>query len=294
MKVFISIFAILLTCQLSSAQDLKLPQESPTASVSYTVGYTEIKIDYSSPAVREREIWGSVVPYDQVWGAGANEATTVSFSTDINIEGTFLDKGKYSLFIIPQKGDEWIAVFNSDTRLWGTRNYDKSKDVARINVPVKFVNVPQERLAYEVVDQNPEQGYIRLAWDKARVYIRFRVNVVEDAMQQVDAALEHAQPGQKWMIMARGAEFLLETGKQIGQAMDWADESSDLKQASYNWWVRARVLAKKEMFLEAIESGKKAIEFGKRDTADSYYKLNEQQIRSQMESWVQYVNGQND
>lgn len=294
MKLFFFVFTALLVFHAAQAQELILPAKSPAASVSYTVGYTEIQIDYGSPAVHERVLWGNVVPYDQVWRAGANEATTITFSTDINIEGTFLDKGKYTLFLIPQNGDEWVAVFNSDTHTRGTRKYDMTKDVARINVPVKYVNVSQERLSYEVADQNPEQGYIRMAWDKARVYIRFRVNVVEEAMEQVDAALEHARQDQKWMIMARGAEFLLETGKQTGQAMDWADESSELKQACYNWWVRARVLAKKEMFLEAIESGKKAIAFGKSDPADRYYSLNEQEIRNQMESWVQFVNGGKD
>ncbi len=294
MKAYFIVLTLLLIHQASLAQDLHLPANSPAASVSYTVGYTEIGIKYSSPAVRDREIWGRLVPYDKVWSAGANEATTVSFSTDINIEGTILGKGTYSFFLVPQQGDEWIAVFNSEMRLRDIRDYDKAKDVARIHVPVKYVNVKQERLTYEIVDQNPEQGYIRMAWDKARVYLRFRVNVVEEAMEQVDAALEHARQDQKWMILARGAEFLLETGKQIGQAMDWADESSDLKQACYNWWIRARVLAKKEMFIEAIESGKKAIEYGKMEPADSYYKLNEPQIRKQMESWVQLVNSGGD
>lgn len=274
-----------------SSQDLNLPLKSPKASTSFSVGYTEIKINYGSPATRDRDIWGALVPYDEVWRAGANEATTISFSTEINIEGQVIEAGKYSFFLIPKEGDKWTAIFNSQTDIWGAFQYKKEYDVARIDVPVKFVNVSQERLTYEIIDQTSEQGYIKLAWDKARVYIRFLVDVVDTAMEQVDAALESAKPDQQWIIYARGADFLLETGKQIDQAMEWADMSSELKANSLTWWVKARALAGKGMYRDAIESGKKAIQLGKGSPKDTYYQANAQQIKAQMEAWVNQVNG---
>lgn len=276
---------------IAFSQDLNLPLKSPKASTSYSVGYTEIKVNYGSPAIRDRYIWGAQVPYDEVWRAGANEATTISFSTEINIEGQVLEAGKYSFFLIPKQGDKWTAIFNSETDIWGAFQYKKEHDVARIEVPVKFVNVSQERLSYEIIDQNSEQGYIKLTWGKARVYVRFLVDVVNEAMAQVDAALESAEPSQQWIIYARGADFLLETGKQIDQAMEWADMSSELKANSLTWWVKARALAGKEMYRDAIESGKKAIQLGKASPKDTYYQANSSQIKSQMEAWVNQVNG---
>src|SRR3954470_9035390 len=84
----------------ASAQ-LQLPQPSPKASVMQTVGLTDITIDYSSPAVKGRNVWGELVPYDKVWRAGANSATKITFSKDVTISGTVVPKGSYSLFIIP-------------------------------------------------------------------------------------------------------------------------------------------------------------------------------------------------
>lgn len=264
-----------------------MPAESPAASISFTAGYTRIEITYNSPAVRERKVWGGLVPWGQPW----KESATISFSTDINIEGTMLEKGEYALFLIPKKGDEWVAVFDSDTGLQDFRNDDRTTEIARIKIPVKFVDTSKDRLSYEIVDQNPEQGYIKMAWEKARAYLRFRIQVVEEAMEQVDAALEHADPGQQWMILARGAEFLLNTGRQMKQALYWADESTDLRETSYNWWVKARILAHEEMYPEAIGAGKKAIEFGTRDLQDEYYRLNQEQIQGLMQFWVSEVNG---
>ncbi len=81
---------------------LELPQKSPKASTSFIIGLTKVTIAYSSPAVKERNCVGGLIPFDEVWRAGANEATTIEFSTDVMIEDTFLKKGKYSLFFIPK------------------------------------------------------------------------------------------------------------------------------------------------------------------------------------------------
>ena len=268
------------------AQNLELPAKSPKASISYVVGFTEIKIQYSSPAVRDRELWGNVVPYGEVWRAGANEATTISFSTDINIEGTEIPKGTYSLFIIPRKDNNWEVVLNKEVKQWGAYKYDNSKDQAHINVEMKPSQIKQERLIYEIVDQSVEQGYIKIAWGDARLYVRFFVDVVSQGLANIDAALESADTDQKWIIMAQGSEFLLSIDKQIGQAMEWAEKSSELKNSSYNWWIKALVLAKKDLFKEAISSGKKAIENGMADSTDRYYKMNETGIKNTMKSWV--------
>ena len=167
-------FLLILFISLSSqiyGQELELPRKSPKASVSFTVGLTNVEINYSSPSVNDRKIWGKLVPYGKIWRAGANEATTIEFSTEVNVEGEKLEAGKYAFFLIPDE-DEWIAIFNKNYDQWGTYQYDESQDVARINVIPRFTDANQERLNFSISDQSPEQGYIKFAWGTARLYLR--------------------------------------------------------------------------------------------------------------------------
>jgi len=136
------------------AQGDKSTRPSPPATATGKVGGATITINYSSPAVKGRQIWGSLVPYDQVWRAGANEATIFETDKDINVEGKTLHAGKYSLYALPGQND-WTIIFNSQTGQWGIKmsgetTEDPAKDVLRVKVTPKKTTSPQERLTYTV------------------------------------------------------------------------------------------------------------------------------------------------
>ena len=152
------------------AQNTRL---SPPATASGNVKGTTITINYSSPAVKGRKIWGELVPYDKVWRAGANEATLITFDKDVQMEGKALAKGQYSLYAIPGE-TEWTIIFNSATGQWGinrdgTTTEDPAKDVLRVTV--KPVNCPEfnERLIY-MVDVN---GF-SLFWENLRIPVSIK------------------------------------------------------------------------------------------------------------------------
>ena len=109
---------------------------SPKAEVMQTVGFTDVRIVYSRPGVKGRTIWGKLVPYDAVWRAGANEATKITFSTDVTIEGKKLKKGAYSFFAIPGKND-WTLIFNKVADQWGAFEYNESEDALRVKVKIE-------------------------------------------------------------------------------------------------------------------------------------------------------------
>jgi hypothetical protein len=137
--------ALLLTAQLSTVSaQLQLPQPSPKASVMQNVGLTEITIDYSSPAVRGRNIWGELVPFNQVWRAGANAATKITFSKDVSIENTSVAKGSYSIFVIPGKTD-WIIAINKDVTA-SEDAYKSENDIVRIKTTAAALANNRERL----------------------------------------------------------------------------------------------------------------------------------------------------
>src|SRR5512133_2105001 len=138
---------VVLVAIAATAQQVQLPRVSQKASVTQTIGLTDVTITYSRPGVKNRTIWGGLVPYDQVWRTGANEATQIKISSDVTINGQKLAAGSYSLHTIPGK-DEWTIVFNGTANQWGSFDYDPAKDTLRVKTKPVWLNESEERLTY--------------------------------------------------------------------------------------------------------------------------------------------------
>jgi hypothetical protein len=171
--LFVSFFLCTsITFSQSGKQEVRI---SPKAEVMQTVGFTDVSIVYSRPGVKGRSIWGKLVPYDAVWRAGANEATKITFSTDVTIEGKKLKKGSYSFFVIPSK-NEWTLIFNKVADQWGAFEYNESEDVLRVKVKTEE-NSWQEWLAYTISKTSDTTAVIRLEWEKLRVPFKVEVKL---------------------------------------------------------------------------------------------------------------------
>jgi hypothetical protein len=159
-----------------SAQNNQDVRISPKASVSQTVGLTDITIEYSRPGVKGRTIWGGLVPYNTVWRAGANEATKITFESDVIINGKKLKAGNYSFFAVPTK-NKWILIFNRVSEQWGAFEYNDAEDALRTEVkPETENNCWQEWLAYTITKTSDNTAIIRLEWENLKV--PFTVEVV--------------------------------------------------------------------------------------------------------------------
>jgi hypothetical protein len=137
-------------------------QEKPTSSkemVSGKINGATITINYGSPSVRDREIWGKLVPFNQVWRAGANDATTFETDKDLTIEGSKLPAGKYSFFVIPNE-KECVIIFNKEAKQWGAYKYDEKQDQLRVTVKQKVAKSNAEKLVYAI-----NKNTVSLSWD---------------------------------------------------------------------------------------------------------------------------------
>ena len=166
------VFAFILTLyfpRFSPAQNILKPRTSPLAMVTAHFKSTYLKITYSQPQKNSREIFGKLVPFDQVWCTGANEATEITVTNDILIHGASLKAGTYSLFTIPGK-EKWTIILNSDLGLWGAYNYNPKTDVMRFDVPSEPIpeNVVFEPFTIRV-DQKTDTAELFLLWDKTQV-----------------------------------------------------------------------------------------------------------------------------
>lgn len=174
-SMFLLILFVLFTKSIE-AQNIKQELRiSPKAEVMQTVGFTEIRVVYSRPGVKGREIWGKLVSYDAVWRAGANEATKITFSTDVIVEGKKLKKGSYSFFAIPGK-NQWTLIFNKVADQWGAFEYNESEDALRVKVKTEKATW-QEWLSYTINKASDTSAVIRLEWEKIKVPFKVEVKL---------------------------------------------------------------------------------------------------------------------
>lgn len=253
-----------------------VPRVSPARAIYQQIGYTEIEIRYSSPSVNRRTIWGDVVPYDRVWRAGANEATTVQLSQGILVEGQPLPKGKYSIFVIPRINKKWTVIFNKHANQWGAFAYDEEQDLVRVDVLPKEGPF-MEHLTYEIAHYGYQYGHMTLRWGNLTLPIEVQTNYLKLFQAEVENRAAKAAKGLKWVIYLQGAEHLADINTRLDLAQDWINRSEALEGKIEEWnpnyyprnyakghicWVKARILALEEEYEEALNYAEKLPELG--------------------------------
>jgi hypothetical protein len=234
---------------------LKLPRASQHAVITQTVGLTDITIDYSRPVAKGRTIFGGLVPYDKVWRTGANDATTITFSDDVTINGQALPKGAYSLHTIPGK-DSWTIIFNKTAKQWGSFNYDQAQDALRVTA--KPQKAPYaEVFTIGVPDVTPDSATVVLRWADLSVGFTVGTNSTAKAMASASEAVS-AATATDFQTPQRAATFAYDSAS-YDQAMKWADQSLSIKQTMSNLYLKARIQAKKGDKAGAIATAQSAL-----------------------------------
>ncbi len=255
--------------------DLDLPRPSPSAKVVQTVGLTDITVDYSSPGVKGRKIWGAVVPYDQLWRAGANNPTKITFSRDVSFADKPVPAGTYAFFVIPTKG-AWTVILSKKTDQAGTgRDYKQADDQLRVQLTPKAAPF-RERLAYLVTDFTDDKASLDLEWEKLRLAIPIAVQTSAQALANINSTIDGT-----WRTYANAARYLLENKKDYDTAMKYVDQSLALKEDWYNVWIKAELQAAKGNTKDARATGQHAYELGKK--SDGFFL--EGEVKKTLEAW---------
>jgi hypothetical protein len=252
-----SISLVFLCCLAGAARaDLDLPRPSPFAKVAQTVGYTDITVDYSSPGVRGRKIWGGLVPYDKMWRAGANTATKVTFSRDVTFAGKPVPAGTYAFFLIPSKA-AWTVILNKKPDQPGTGvGYNQADDLLRVQITPKAAPM-RERLAYLVTDFTDDKASLDLEWEKLRLSIPIGLDTAKQAQAAIDGAVDNV-----WRTYANAARYMLETKKDYATGLKYIDQSLALKEDWFNTWIKAELLAAQGHYGDARTLAQKAYDLG--------------------------------
>lgn len=281
---------------------VRLPQASPSATVSQTVGITDVTITYHRPSVRGRTVWGDIssekvvalikansvgpaaegegtvdgapgggkdfpiAPNGHVWRAGANEATKFTVSDDVLVNGQKLAAGAYSLHVIPGKED-WTVIFNKTAEQWGSFRYDAKQDALRVKTRPVWQRESQEQLSYEIPSLTPNSAQVIIRWEK--VAVPFTIEVPnQDALvrSKIDAAIA-ANPSD-WQVPLAVANAYFNDDK-FDDAMVWVDKSIKVKETFQNLRTKANLLLNMGKKPEAITVAEQAVARGKADGVDT-------------------------
>jgi hypothetical protein len=241
------------------AQQLDLPRPSPNAKVSQFIGLTEVTVDYSSPAVKGRKIWGDLVPHDKMWRTGANSATKITFSRDVTFGGQPVPAGTYALFTIPNRRKGWTVILNKKAEQSGAGNdYSAALDQVRFQVQPKAAPM-RERMTFLFSDFTDDKGQLDLEWEKLRLSIPIKVDTEAQAMANIAKTLDGT-----WRTYALAARYVADTKKDYDTALRYADQSLALKEEWFNLWIKATIVAGKGNRKDAIALGEKAYDLGKK------------------------------
>jgi len=253
--------AVILLASFCAAQSLvlDLPRQSQHAVVSQRLGITDITINYHRPLVNHRKVWGTLVPNGQVWRAGANENTTITFTDAVIIEGQPLDKGTYGLFMIPAE-NEWTIVFSKNSTSWGAFTYDQKEDALRVKVKPQASEF-HDALTYDFDDPKADSTLVTLRWEK--VAVPFKVSV--DVPQVVDANLQkqlRSLSQYTWVSWDEAANYVLDNKLDPQEALKYADASIKNEERFENLITKSRALERMDKKDEAAAVRNKAFERG--------------------------------
>jgi hypothetical protein len=253
----------------------ELPQASPIAKIEQRIGLTDVTIRYSRPSVKDRKIWGDLVPYRTIWRTGANACTVISFSDNVSINGQTLPAGEYSFFTIPTE-NEWTVIFNKNTKLWGSDGYKQEEDVLRLNVKPDM-NAPfTETMLFAFDNIKIDGADLQLMWANMKLSLRISTDTDTKAIANIKKAVLEAE--NTYRTYNASATYLLDAGRDLPQALEWAKKSVAMQEKFWNLYTLSRAYAANNMIKEAIATAEKSLKLAQESKQEAYVKMNQKNI----------------
>jgi hypothetical protein len=219
------------------------PPPSPTCTLKQRVGLTDIEIVYSRPGVKDRSIFGGIVPYGQVWRTGANASTKISFSTDVKLNGKQIPAGKYALYTIPGE-EEWTIILQTNLTA-GALNYNQKDDFVRFQTRSANIGQHIETFTMDFTNVRDDSATLYLIWDQTYVPIVMQLDVTDKVLAQIDAAMK-AEGKKPSGFYYMAANFYFNHDQDLKKALGWLNTGlEDKPRIAYELlYLKARILAK--------------------------------------------------
>lgn len=264
--------ALAATLSLSAtAQQIEVPQASPRAVVTQRVGLTDVTLTYSRPSVNGRKVWGGpLVPYGEVWRAGANANTIFEVNGPVMIEGKPLAKGTYGFHLLPT-ADSCTVIFSKTSTAWGSYTYDKAEDALRVEVKPKAAEM-REAMAFEFDDLTKTSATLSLRWEKLAVPVKISVGNDDSILPNLRAQLRGGAQ-YTWDGWYTAAQWCLDQKTNYDEALKWADRSIQVEERFENVQLKADLLKAMNRTDEASKALARAVEIGDAPRVYTYARI---------------------
>lgn len=273
----IMLFLAVLGMGFSASSQIETPQPSPFSKVEQKVGLTDVTLEYSRPNMRNRTIFGDLVPYGKVWRMGANNNTKITFSTDVTVEGKTLKAGTYALFAIPNE-NKWDVVFYSNASNWGApQELDPSKIAAKVSIETFKIPMNIETFTLGFDDLSNNGATLGISWASLYGGVKFKV----PTEKTVTANIERVMNGPSASDYYAAAVYYYEEGKDANQSKIWMDKAISMtpNPAFYQLRQQSLIYAKAGDMKGAIEIAKKSLAASKEAGNADYVKMNTDSLK---------------
>jgi hypothetical protein len=273
-KVLVTLLTITAFGLTVASAQIKTPAPSPACKLTQMVGLTEITVEYSRPSVKGRTIFGSLVPYGEMWRTGANKNTIVTFSDAVKIGGKELKAGSYAVFTVPNKGS-WDIIFYTDTENWGVpEKWDAAKEATRFSAKTEEMPFVIESFMVDIGDLANDKCTMGIGWEKTWVSFPIQLNTDE----VVSKSITRAMGGPTADDYYSAGRYYFESGKDLNKAYEWLHKSNEMDPKFWKLRQEALVLAAMGKHAEAIKTAERskslAMEAGNKD----YERMNTESI----------------
>lgn len=272
------LFTLLVTDFQLVAQQIEMPQASPSAKIAQKVGLTDVTVSYSRPSKKGRKIFGELVPYGAIWRTGANGATVLSFSTDVKIQGKDVPKGQYALYSIPDK-KSWTIILSKNTKLWGAIGYNPEEDLIRFEVSPTKTKKEYETFEISFTNMTDKGADLTMAWDQTSASFHISMDSDPIVMAQIKEYVLDKDTDNPTLLY-EASSYYLNTGRDLNKAYEWIQESVEADPKYWAYHLKAKIEVALGLKTEAIESAKESIDLAEEAQNPDYVGLNERLIQS--------------
>ncbi len=268
-KLVYTLLLLAATAVTAGAQDFKAPQPSAMQTLMQEFGLGKITVTYYRPNVNGRNIFADLAPYGQVWRTGANNATTISFTDEVSLNGNKVAPGEYALFTIPGP-DEWIIILNKTAKQWGAYSYKQADDVLRFKVKPVKINDMVETFTMQFANVRETTCQLHLMWEHTAVMIK----LTTDVDSQVTANIAEAMKGENKPYYA-AAQYYYNNNKDLNQALAWINEADKASPNTGTKLWKARIQLKTGNKAAALITAQEGERLAKATQNAEYARLNE-------------------
>ena len=275
---YLTLIANLFISLSGLAQQLQMPQASPSARLTQKVGLTDVVVDYSRPSTKGRKIFGELVPFGEVWRTGANGATIISFSTEVIVGGKKVPAGAYALYSIPGKSS-WTIILSKNTKLWGAIGYNPQEDLIRFEATPSKTSRMYDSFEISFNNLTDSNADLSLKWEQTRVDFTIQTEVDPIVMADIKKQVIDTQSTNP-ALLYQAASYYFNSNKDLNQAYTWIQQSTDNDPKYWTMHLRAKIELALGKQTEALASATKSKTMAQEAKNMDYVGLNDRLIKT--------------